>query len=174
MSTTRPCHQACMSTSTAQFGSERNSLILPKGEPGSGAPRNETPKCRPRRQWAEIPLRSPVSAHRDQPLCAKCRHFAAFRARPDSVCVRLGLAGWGGRIRTSASHAKLGINPLLTIDADTHPQDPGSRVSNALIHMHDLPATRRRVYPLVKLGACLAAAFGALVALSPVRDVFEW
>jgi hypothetical protein len=24
--------------------------------------RNETPKCRPRRQWAEIPLRSPVSA----------------------------------------------------------------------------------------------------------------
>jgi hypothetical protein len=25
-----------------------------------------------------------------------------FRARPDSVCVRHGLAGWGGRIRTSA------------------------------------------------------------------------
>src|SRR6476660_9392032 len=25
MSTTRPCHQACMSTSRAQFGSERNS-----------------------------------------------------------------------------------------------------------------------------------------------------
>ncbi len=27
----------------------------------------------------------------------------AFRARPDSVCVRDGLAGWGGRTRNSAS-----------------------------------------------------------------------
>jgi len=27
--------------------------------------------------------------------------------RPDSVCVRLGLAGWGGRIRTSASQNQI-------------------------------------------------------------------
>jgi hypothetical protein len=27
---------------------------------------------------------------------------SAFRARPNSVCVRDGLAGWGGRTRTTA------------------------------------------------------------------------
>jgi hypothetical protein len=36
-------------------------------------------------------------------LWTKRRPIAAFRARPDSVCVRHGLAGWGGGIRTSAS-----------------------------------------------------------------------
>ena len=35
-------------------------------------------------------------------LWTKRRPIAAFRARPDSVCVRHGLAGWGGGIRTSA------------------------------------------------------------------------
>ena len=44
-------------------------------------------------RWVERPLFLPT----------KRRHIAAFRARPDSVCVRLGLAAWGGRIRTSAS-----------------------------------------------------------------------
>ena len=53
-----------------------------------GAPKNETPKCLPRRQWAEIPLRSPVSAHGDQPLCPKCCHVAAFRGQSALVCVR--------------------------------------------------------------------------------------
>jgi hypothetical protein len=36
-------------------------------------------------------------------LWTKRRPIAAFRAPPDSVCVRHGLVGWGGRIRTSAS-----------------------------------------------------------------------
>jgi hypothetical protein len=65
--------------------------------------RNETPKGRPWRQGTEIPLRSPVSVHRDQPLCAKRAMSRAFRARSALVRVRDGLAGWGGRIRTSAS-----------------------------------------------------------------------
>jgi hypothetical protein len=37
-----------------------------------------SPKCRPRRQGAEIPLRSPASAHRDQPLCEKCGRVAGI------------------------------------------------------------------------------------------------
>jgi hypothetical protein len=65
-----------------------------------------------RKYGTGIPRPLPVSGDGDQPLCAKCRHFAAFRARPDSVCVRLGLAGWGGRIRTSASESKCAVRPL--------------------------------------------------------------
>ena len=38
-----------------------------------------------------------VSAHGDEVLMYETRHIAAFRARPDSVCVRDGLAGWGRR-----------------------------------------------------------------------------
>jgi putative ABC transport system substrate-binding protein len=43
-----------------------------------------------------------VVSIRQRHLERACRHFAAFRARSDSVCVRDGLAGWGGGIRTSA------------------------------------------------------------------------
>jgi integrase len=39
---------------------------------------------------SRAPLRTKTTRRLD---LAKCRHFAAFRARPDSVCVRDGLAG---------------------------------------------------------------------------------
>src|SRR6185436_3613989 len=50
--------------------------------PVVGAPRNETPKCRPRRQWAEIPLRSPVSAHRDRPYVRNAANYQHFERDP--------------------------------------------------------------------------------------------
>jgi hypothetical protein len=66
---------------------------------------------RPTMRGRGIPLRSPVSAHRDQPLCAKCRHVAAFRGRSASIRVRDGLAGWGGRTRTCECYLRSARRP---------------------------------------------------------------
>jgi hypothetical protein len=55
--------------------------------------RDRTPKAHFCRQFPHTETRC---------LSAKRRHIAAFRARPYSVCVRDGLTGWGGGIRTSA------------------------------------------------------------------------
>jgi hypothetical protein len=57
-------------------------------------------KAGPTRKWASSGASRASSETRC--LSAKCRHIAAFRARPYSVCVRDGLAAWGGRILTSA------------------------------------------------------------------------
>jgi hypothetical protein len=61
-----------------------------------------TPKCRPKRQSGGIQLPAPVSDTEPQRYVRNVRHIAAFRARPDSVCVRDRLSAWGGWIRTSA------------------------------------------------------------------------
>jgi hypothetical protein len=64
--------------------------------------KNVTPKYRPKRQSAGILLPAPVSDTETQRCVRNVRHIAAFRARPDSVCVRDRLSAWGGGIRTSA------------------------------------------------------------------------
>jgi multidrug efflux pump subunit AcrA (membrane-fusion protein) len=43
-----------------------------------------------------------AAASATRPLCAGRRHVGAFRGQSVLVRVRDGLAGWGGRIRTSA------------------------------------------------------------------------
>jgi hypothetical protein len=67
------------------------------------AARNETPKYPSQRQDSEwLPVRQ--FPHTDtRGLSAKCRHIAAFRARPYSVCVRDGLSAWAYRTRTGES-----------------------------------------------------------------------
>jgi hypothetical protein len=51
-----------------------------------------------RPDWSCLPSHPPAS--RIEAICPLC-------ARPNSVCVRDGLAGWGGGIRTSASRNQI-------------------------------------------------------------------
>jgi hypothetical protein len=69
--------------------------------------KNVTPKYRPKRQSAGILLPAPVSDTETQRCVRNVRHIAAFRARPDSVCVRDRLSAWGGGIRTCACRVSL-------------------------------------------------------------------
>jgi hypothetical protein len=69
--------------------------------------KNVTPKYCPKRQSAGILLPAPVSDTETQRCVRNVRHIAAFRARPDSVCVRDRLSAWGGWIRTSASRNQI-------------------------------------------------------------------
>ena len=85
-------------------GAERGLLAIKpsKFERTRAYSKNVTPKYRPKRQSAEI-LTSGASFDTETQRCVRnVRHIAAFRARPDPVCVRDRLSAWGGRIRTSA------------------------------------------------------------------------
>jgi len=59
--------------------------------------------------WPAVPPPTRVTSFRtrDHPYMRNAA-ISAFRARPNSVCVRLGLAGWGGRIL-----ADLHRNPVI-------------------------------------------------------------